>query len=187
MWGGCLLKSWSSTQTTIALSSAEAELYAMSRCAQHALSLASIALDMNLKLQATIHTDASAALGIAYRSGLGGRTRHVKVQYLWIQGAVAQKDLRVKKVGTLENPADMLTKFLGAEPLGRHSTNVGYEFPAVDLNATKAKDNLSVCSELELRFRHFAKHLGIARAHEQWLKRHSVLSEAPQGGLSHGE
>ena len=68
-------------QTTIALSSAEAELYAMSRCAQHALSLVSVASDLNIELHPTIHTDASAALSIAYRRGAGGRLRHVKVQY----------------------------------------------------------------------------------------------------------
>ena len=108
-WSGCLIKSWSSSQTTIALSSAEAELYAMSRCAQHALTLVSVASDLNIELHPTIHTDASAALSIACRSGAGGRTRHVKVQYLWVQGAVSRKDLRVAKVGTSENPADMLT------------------------------------------------------------------------------
>ena len=118
MRSGCLIKSWSNTQTTIALSSAEAELYAMSRCAQHALSLVSVASALNIELH---HTDASAALSIAYRSGAGGRTRHVKVQYLWVQGAVSRKDLRVAKVGTSENLADMLTKFLSAESLGRHS------------------------------------------------------------------
>ena len=37
-----------------------------------------------------------------------------------------QKDLRVAKVGTSENPADMLTKFLSAESLGRHSKNVEF-------------------------------------------------------------
>ena len=95
--GGCLIKLWSSTQTTIALSSAEAELYAMSRCAQHALSLVSAASDLNIELHPTIHTDASAALNTAYRSGAGGRTRHVKVQYLLVQGAASRKDLRVAK------------------------------------------------------------------------------------------
>ena len=79
MWGGCLIKSWSSTQTTIALSSAEAELYAMRRCAQHALSLVSVASDLNIELHPTIHTGAAAALSIAHRSGAGGRTRHDKV------------------------------------------------------------------------------------------------------------
>ena len=53
----------------------------MSRCAQHALSLVSVASDLNIELHPAIHTDASAALSIAYRSGAGGRTRHVKVQY----------------------------------------------------------------------------------------------------------
>ena len=46
----------------------------------------------------------TAALGIAYKRGLGGKTRHVKVQYLWIQDAVENKELEIGKVGTLENP-----------------------------------------------------------------------------------
>ena len=91
----------------------------MSRCAQHALCLVSVASDLNTDLHPTIHTDASAALSIAYRSGAGGRTRRVKVQYLRVQGAVCRKDLRVAKVETSENPADMLTKLLSAESLGR--------------------------------------------------------------------
>ena len=114
----------------------------------------------------TIHTDASAALSIAYRSGAGGRTRHVKVQYLWVQGTVSRKDLRVAKVGTSENPADMLTKFLSAESLGRRSKNVGFEFPIDNFQVLKARDNVAACSELEVRFKNFAKHLGIARAQE---------------------
>ena len=51
-----------------------------------------------------VHIDAAAALGIAYRRGLGDKTRHVKVQYLWIQDAVENKELEIEKVGTLENP-----------------------------------------------------------------------------------
>ena len=57
----------------------------MSRCAQHALSPESVASDLNIELYPTIRTDAPAALSIAYRSGAGGKTRHVKVQYLWVQ------------------------------------------------------------------------------------------------------
>ena len=111
-WGGSTLKSWSSTQTAMALSSAEAELYAMSRCVQQTASLISIARDFGIELSAAVHSDATAALGIACRRGLGGKTRHVKVQSLWIQDAVENRELEIGKVGTLENPADMLTKFL---------------------------------------------------------------------------
>ena len=67
----------------------------MSRCAQHALSLVSAASDLNIELHPTAHADALAALSVAYCSGAGGRTRHVKVQYLWVQRAVSRKDLRV--------------------------------------------------------------------------------------------
>ena len=76
----------------------------MSRCAQHALSLVSVASDLNIELHPTIHIDASAALSIAYRSGACGRTRHVKVQYLWMQGAVSRIYLRVAKVDAHEVP-----------------------------------------------------------------------------------
>jgi hypothetical protein len=82
MWGTSLLTSWTSTQATVALSSAEAVLYAMSKCVQQALSIVSLAGDFRIHLSPTIFSDASAALGIAYRSGLGGKTRHGKVQYL---------------------------------------------------------------------------------------------------------
>ena len=78
---GRTLKSLSSTQTTIALSLVEAELYAMSKCAQQTASLTSIATDFGIELSAVVHSDVTAALGIAYRRGLGGKIRHVKVQY----------------------------------------------------------------------------------------------------------
>ena len=42
------------------------------------------------------------------------------------------------KVGTSENPADMLAKFFSAESSGRHSKNVGYEF-AVDNSSTEGE------------------------------------------------
>ena len=100
------------------------------------------------------------------------------MQYLWVQGAVSRKDLRVAKVGTSENPTDMLTKFLSAESLSRQSKNVGYEFPVDNFQVLKARDNLAECSELEVRFKNFAKHLGIARAQERWITSQPLCKEA---------
>ena len=95
-----------------------------------------------------------------------------------MQGAVSRKDSRVAKVGTSENPADMLTKFIGAESLGRHSKNVDYEFPVDNFQVLKARDNLAACSELEVRFKNFAKHLGIARVQERWISSQPLSKEA---------
>ena len=120
MWESSLLRSWSSTQNTIALSSAESELHAMSKCAQHALHLKSMGEDFGSVLKPWIRSDASAALGIAYRRGLAGKTRHVLVQYMWIQQEVANELVKIQKVLGTDNPADALTKVFPEAELERH-------------------------------------------------------------------
>ena len=57
--------------------------------------------------------DASAALGIISRKGLG-KVRHLEVSHLWIQGMAASRKLKFGKVSGTSNPADMLTKGLEA-------------------------------------------------------------------------
>ena len=89
--------------------------------AQQKASLISIARDFEIELSAAVHSDATAALGIACRRGLGGKTCRVKVQCLWIQDAVENKELEIGKVGTLENPAEMLTKFLAFDALSKRA------------------------------------------------------------------
>ena len=98
MWGTALLQSWCSAQATIALSSAQAELYAMTKCAQQAMAITSLGADLCIKFNVITYSDATAALAIVYRSGLRGKTRHVKVNYLWLQGAVQRQELNIRKV-----------------------------------------------------------------------------------------
>ena len=85
MWGSHCLKSWSTTQSTRALSSGEAELYAMTRLAVQVAGIISLATDFGIELQGAAHSDSNAAIGIAHRDGLSGRCRHIRLQYLWIQ------------------------------------------------------------------------------------------------------
>ena len=63
--------SWSSTQAIVALSSAEAELYALTKGAAQALGVMSLLADFGVELTGAMHTDASAAIGIIRRKGLG--------------------------------------------------------------------------------------------------------------------
>ena len=51
----------------------------MSKCAQHALHMRSMGENFGNVLKPLMRSDASAALGIAYRRGLAGKTRHVLV------------------------------------------------------------------------------------------------------------
>jgi len=120
MWGPHTLKTWATSQSTIALSSGEAELYAMTKMAVQIKGMMSLAADFSMKLKGIVRSDSTAAIGIAYREGLGGRCRHINVQYLWIQERVRSGQLGLSKVLGKNNPADMMTKAVGTDTLQQH-------------------------------------------------------------------
>ena len=92
MLGGHLLKSYSRQQKVIALSSAEAETYGIVACSAETLGIQACAKDLGIHLDAGIYADASAALGIVMRRGVG-KVRHIRTQSLWLQEAHATKRL----------------------------------------------------------------------------------------------
>ena len=119
MLGTHCIKSWSSTQAHIALSSAEAEYYAMVKGASNALGVAGMLKDMGVPvgvalIEISLYSDASAALGIAQRRGLG-KVRHVELQELWLQHHIAKGTIKVFKVKGEHNISDSLTKHSTAE------------------------------------------------------------------------
>ena len=84
MGGKHVLKTWSSTKAMVALSSAEAELYALVKGAAQTLGIMAMPRDLGLDLCGRIFSDASAALAIIQRQGLG-KLKHIATQFLWIQ------------------------------------------------------------------------------------------------------
>ena len=122
--GGCalikgrLIKHWSKTQPTIALSSGEAELVGIGQGMAQALGLQSLARDMSWELKINLHSDATAAIGIAKRRGLG-KVRHLHTTDLWIQERVRNGDVNLVKVLGTENPADALTKYLDSASMDK--------------------------------------------------------------------
>ena len=118
-WAGHTLKTWSSSQSTIALSSGEAELYALTKCAAQTVGMISIARDFGILLNGLVTTDSTAAMGIVHREGLG-RTRHIQCQYLWLQEKTKDKSIIMEKVSTKENPADLMTKHLCVDTKNEH-------------------------------------------------------------------
>ena len=76
MYGRCCIKTWSKTQATIAQSSAESELLATVRGAAEGIGLISLGRDLGIEYLIRLHIDASAALGIIERRGVG-RVRHL--------------------------------------------------------------------------------------------------------------
>ena len=96
---------------TLALSTGEAELGATARGAAEAEGVASILRDFHISANIHLKSDASAAVGITQRLGLG-KVRHLSVGDLWIQQKVRRGELQVSKLPGIHNPADLLTKAL---------------------------------------------------------------------------
>ena len=125
MYGNHCIKSHSSTQATIALSSAEAEYYALVQAGSVALGLRAMYRDLGIELKLNLITDATGAKGIATRRGLG-KLRHVEVHLLWLQQLVASGDFKVLKVDGKQNPADLYTKYLSQDDMKKHMRRIHF-------------------------------------------------------------
>ena len=118
-------ESWSTTMGILALGSGESELASVVRAATQCLGLQSILSDFDFCGHVAIKSDATAALGMVHRLGLG-KVRHVAVGDLWVQHHVRSGKIRVSKMSGLENPSDAQTKYLGPEPLLRHAKSCNW-------------------------------------------------------------
>ena len=119
MIGSHMIKSWSTTQAVIALSSGEAEFYGIVKGGSTGIGLRSVLGDLGVDSRIRVHTDASAAKAIASRKGLG-KVRHIEVNQLWIQDKVGSGDIEIHKIAGTVNPADALTKYVDADIIRRH-------------------------------------------------------------------
>ena len=91
LFGGSALKTYSSTQGSVATSVGEAEYYAALKGAAEGLGVQALARDLGVELKVRLVSDSTSARGIACRRGLSGRTRHLETKFLWLQEAVARK------------------------------------------------------------------------------------------------
>ena len=119
MVGSHCVRHWSATQPTIALSSGEAELGGLAKGATYGIGLRSVAADLGMHFSIHLKTDATAALGMSRRLGVG-KVRHLDTALLWLQTKVRSGDLMVSKIDGTANCADALTKYLDRSLLQRH-------------------------------------------------------------------
>ena len=130
--GGCvkigehIIKGWSKAQSLIALRPGRSELYATLKAAAEGLGIMAVLSDLGWLMRGEVWGDASAALGIIHRRGLG-KTRHIDTGHLWLQEVAAKERLKFKKVLGKDNPADLYTKYLDERTIDRHLQNLHYK------------------------------------------------------------
>ena len=128
-----------STQSVIALSSGEAEYYALVKGSGQAIGMCSMIRELGVPIarefnvmntdennEVEIGTDSAVAKCIASRRGTG-KIRHIDVAELWLQEKVASGLVKVIKVKGEANPADALTKYVGARELLVHCSGANVE------------------------------------------------------------
>ena len=122
------MKSWTKTLPTLALSTGEAELGAIVRGVTEADGVVAILKDFGFSPTITLKSDASAAIGIVQRLGLG-RVRHLAVSDLWVQQRMRSKGIYIEKVNGLDNPADLLTKSMDRSRIAKLTTLINVQIP----------------------------------------------------------
>ena len=127
MLGRNLLHSLCRGQAVIALSSGEAEYYGLVTGASEGLGDVSMAKDFGVQLKLRVFMDATAGAAIGSRRGLG-RVKHIDTVFLWVQEAVGSGRFTIARKHTSENLADILTKAVDQNLLGKFMRVMGFEF-----------------------------------------------------------
>nr|XP_048331591.1 secreted RxLR effector protein 161-like [Ziziphus jujuba var. spinosa] len=117
--GNCI--SWKSQlQPVVALSTTESEYMAATEAAKEAIWLKGLLTELKvLKHEVTLYSDSQSANHLCKNPVFHERSKHIQVRYHFIQDLTAQKVVRLEKIPTEFNPADMGTKVL---TVGKFST-----------------------------------------------------------------
>eukprot|EP00971_Amphidinium_carterae_P332409 6466558-Amphidinium_carterae.1 len=114
--GGCLVYSWSRTQSVIAQSSGEAEWYAIAGATADALFVQGLLERLSFPVHFELRTDSSAARAIGLRLGTG-RLRSLQVKTLWCQSVFRAQAIVLSKCKGTQNVADLATKAYSKQTL----------------------------------------------------------------------
>jgi len=104
--------SWKSTlQSTVALSTTEAEYMAITEAVKEAIWLHGLLKDLGVgQKQIELYSDSQSAIHLAKNQVFHARTKHIDVRYHFVREILEEEEIVLHKIHTTENPADMLTK-----------------------------------------------------------------------------
>ncbi|GKA83298.1 retrovirus-related pol polyprotein from transposon TNT 1-94 [Tanacetum coccineum] len=120
MFMGCCLTSWfSKKQTALAISTTEAEYVSAGKACQQALWMKQALIDYDIRLDdVPIMCDNKGAIDLSKNPVQHSRTKHIEIRHHFLRDNVQKGHISIKKVPSVDNIADILTK-----PLKRESFN----------------------------------------------------------------
>ena len=121
------LVNWScKKQSTVALSTCEAELYAEASCIQEVLWLRHLLaeLELDVQPQSIVWGDNQSTLQISENGVIGERTKHIDIKYKFICENIESDTIKVAYIRTEKQQADIFTKALRHEVFERHRASL---------------------------------------------------------------
>ena len=108
--------SWKSTlQSTVALSTTEAEYMTITEADKEAIWLQGLLRELGIgQEEITIFCDSQSAIQLAKNQVYHARTKQIDVRYHFIREIIEDGGVIMQKIHTTDNPADMLTKVVTA-------------------------------------------------------------------------
>jgi hypothetical protein len=74
-----------------------------------------------------LYSDNDSAIHLAKKSTFHYKTKHIQFIYHFIRSVLEDGHLKLEKIHTSQNPADMLTKVVTREKLSFCSVSVGFQ------------------------------------------------------------
>lgn len=113
-------------QSTISLSSTEAEYVSLSEGAFEAIWLQKLLIEMGFNdvYPTTIYEDNQSCIQIAGEDRERRKMKHVDVRYNFIRQEISNGRINVKYLATNEQTADIMTKGLGKTLFIKHRNNL---------------------------------------------------------------
>ncbi|CAN0915054.1 Retrovirus-related Pol polyprotein from transposon TNT 1-94, partial [Linum grandiflorum] len=110
-YGGGAISWQSKLQKCVALSTTEAEYIAAVEAGKEMLWLKRFLQELGLKQsEYVVFCDSQSAMDLSRNTMYHSRTKHIDVRYHWLRDVIEEQMMKLKKVHTDKNCADVLTK-----------------------------------------------------------------------------
>ena len=122
--GGAI--SWTSKkQHAVALSSCEAEYYALASGIQEALWWQGLRAELDKHRPIQMFCDNQSAIKVSEGNGFNPRLKHIDIRYKFVKDEINKGKIKLNYISTLEQPADVLTKGLDKTKTMKFSKMLG--------------------------------------------------------------
>ena len=143
--------SWKSKkQSSVALSTAEAEYMALASSAQEAVWMRQLSSEIGIEYTkpVIIYEDNQSAIAMTKNPQFHGRTKHIAIKYLFIREQVNDGTVNIQYCSTKNMLADMLTKPLASTQFSKLCSLIGVK-PSLKVHLPEMRSVGSNTSDID--------------------------------------